>query len=107
MDAKKEIIIYLEKYDRNLRSRQVGKQIESEILEQLSKSPESLIIFDFTNVESLSTGLAYELFGKLWLELKDNFKEKIKFSLKANDNRNSLLGIIIKAIAYAKNEIQQ
>ncbi len=77
--------------------RVLGIQIKQEILNYLKNDSDAIIIFDFDGISSVSTGFAKELFGELFVYLKDDFKKVIRFNIP--DNQEIIKSIIAKGIA--------
>jgi len=82
--------ISLKEYGPLLSDKKVGEEILKKIKTQLEKS--DVVNIDFTEITSMATFCAKQIFGRLYLELgPEKFFERIKF-LKTNDD----LKIIIK-----------
>lgn len=95
----KEIIYNMNKHGLEvLGPRVLGIQIKDEVLSLMNDS-NTTIIFDFNGITSVSTGFAKELFGELFLALKSDFKNRVRFSIP--DNQDVIKSIIAKGIASA------
>lgn len=87
--------IHLSKYGASLGSRDLGAQLRNEVLSLLDNSKR--VVFDFGNIEIISTAFADELFGKLYDSLgKERFSENIKLNGFLNEEDKSLILSIIK-----------
>lgn len=93
---KNEIIYYMNKHGLDiLGPRVLGIKIKDEILSLLNNS-DVIIVFDFSGISNVSSGFAKELFGELYIILKDDFKNRIRFSIP--DNQETIKSIIAKGI---------
>ena len=89
-------IIKLIDYSTKFGPRVLGIEIKEKVLGILKKYPTTVIVFDFKEVEYISTGFSKELFGELWRILGNDFKSHIKF--KFYDNKEIIISSIIKGI---------
>jgi hypothetical protein len=75
--------------------------VRGALKEHLSKY--SCIIIDLSNTRSLSPSFAYNVFGKLYDDLKEDFDTRVRF---INDNRSLKVRIddaILRRIQVLKN----
>jgi hypothetical protein len=82
----------------NLGPRVFGIKLKEDILRDISSNNYDLIVFDFEGIKSISTGFSKELFGELYLILKDDFNKKIRF--KISEDQIIIKSIIAKALEY-------
>ncbi len=88
----------------HLNSRVIGVEIRDDILNEIKKQDDLVIVINLEEVNSLSTGFCYELFGHLFLELKSNFSNRIRVEFKENKNKDLLKFSINNAIKTAINK---
>ncbi len=83
-------MIQLKKYGSVITDEKVGKQIFDDIKKELKK--EQKIIIDFSEVETMATFCAKQIFGKLYVELKPEvFFDRIELT-----STNKDLQIVIR-----------
>lgn len=92
-------IIDVAKHGHVLGPRTLGKKIANDLLEDIQNEPNTVFVFDMKDMNSLSSGFCYDLFGTLHSILGDEFTQRIKISFGNNPNKNILLSIIFRAIS--------
>lgn len=94
--------INLSDFGKSMGTRELGNKIRNDILSFLKDN--SQVLFDFSNIDIISSAFADELFGKLFNEIgEEAFKNKVKINNFSNEEAKKLILLIInKAIAFRK-----
>lgn len=102
-----ELRIELNNYGSQLTPRVLGIEIKDQAVDLLEESTGAVLVFDFSGVESLSTGFARELFGGLHLELEEDFRQKVKLQFGDNDKEKLIASTVARGVkaAGAENEL--
>lgn len=97
--------IKLIEHGKNLTARVLGIKIKDLAIKRLISEGE-ILVFDFTGVNSMSTGFAKELFGELALSLGKDFPKKIRFDF--GENRDIFLSAVSRGIqaSVSKNSLE-
>lgn len=91
--------IKLSDYGANIGPRVVAQQICKVALLHLDENPSGVVIFDLSNITSISTGFAFDLFGVLYRKYRDNFPQKIKFIAPSQEYSDTLRSSIQRGIS--------
>lgn len=76
--------IKLSQYGKSLGTREIGKELRNNVLNAVRNGRK--VLFDFSDIEIISSAFADELFGKLFMELGENaFKANIRINNFKND----------------------
>jgi len=95
-------VIKLSDFGKSMGTRELGNEIRNGVLSSLKDN--SQVLFDFSNVDIISSAFADELLGKLFNELGEEvFKNKIKINNFSNEETKKLILLIInKAVTFRK-----
>ncbi len=95
--------IKLSEFGSSLGTRELGRKIREDVLSRVREQKRVLV--NFKGVHIISSAFADEIFGKLFIDLKDSkFKESIKINGFDNEeDKNLILLIIQKAIDFRKS----
>ena len=97
--------IQLTDYGSSFGPRVLGQKIKDNVINILKEDRESIIIFDFANIEIISSGFAQELFGELWVYLKDDFSKRVRF--KFDKNSDLIKQVIIQGIHNRQKKLNR
>lgn len=92
--------IKIKDFEFPLASRLTGKRLREKALSFLEEGEATSVVFDFSGVEYLSTGVARDLFGELWIILGKDFKTKVGFEF--DSNKKIILSSIARGIKAAE-----
>lgn len=93
--------VKLSEHGDRLAPRVLGREIKSEILEEVDAN--SSVLFDLDGVESMSTGFAKELFGELRNDLSGDFPDRVRFEFGSSDE-NVLKRAIARGLKAASSK---
>ena len=87
--------IFLNKYGNIISDHETGQKVYNEIIHELDQKGTTII--DFSNLKSMATFNAKQIFGKLYLQLgADNFFSKITI-LNASDDLKLIITLGIQS----------
>lgn len=97
------ITIKLNKYGESLGTREIGGKLREEVLSFIKNGHK--VIFDFSDINIISSAFADELFGKLYVSIGENvFKDNIKINNFKDEKAKELIILMInKGIDFRKN----
>lgn len=90
------ITIKLSDYGDRFGPRVLGIEIMQKVIDILNKDNETIVVFDFENIQVISTGFSKELFGGLLKYLGIDFRRRIKFRF--SDNKELISSAILRGI---------
>ncbi len=97
-------IIILKKYGISLAASAVAYEITDDLINKINNNEIHKIIFDFEDIEIMSTGFSYGLFKNLLVQLGNKFSKVVRIRNIQSKNNNYLKEIINIAIgAVIKN----
>lgn len=85
--------------DEPIASRFTAKKLCERTIKILENKEVDKVTFDFREIEYLSTGVARDLFGNLYIELRDEFTDKIDFVF--DENKEIILSSIARGLKAA------
>lgn len=89
-------------YGERLSPRVLGREIKAEVERILAGGPDTKLVFNLTEVRTMSTGFAKELFGELERELTGEFPNKVRF--KFGDNEEMLRRTVARGLKAAHSQ---
>lgn len=91
----KVIKIKLSEHGESLGTRDLAEKLRNEAVSLLKTG--NMVLFDFNNIEIISSGFADELFGKLLLEIGgESFRRNVRINGFSSENSMNVIMLIIK-----------